>query len=95
MSAHQLRALVIVGVLCALDGFDVFSITFAAPAIVRDYGIAKDALGFVFAAGLIGMAIGSLLLSPLADLYGRRRVVVGSLVLMTGGTVWTALAATF
>lgn len=92
MTGFQKRALAVCALLCALDGIDVFSITFAAPAIARDYHIAKDALGFVFAAGLIGMALGSLLLSPLADLYGRRSVVIGSLLLMIGGTVWTALA---
>lgn len=94
MTGFQLRALIIVGVLNLLDGFDVFSITFAAPAIVREYHIAKDALGFVFAAGLIGMALGSLILSPLADLYGRRSVVIGALVAMIAGTVWTAASTT-
>ncbi len=92
MTGFQQRALAVCAMLCALDGFDVFSITFAAPTIAREFHIAKDALGFVFAAGLIGMALGSLFLSPLADLYGRRSVVIGSLILMIGGTVWTALA---
>lgn len=94
MTGFQLRALVIVAVLNLLDGFDVFSITFAAPAIVREYHIAKDALGFVFAAGLIGMALGSLILSPLADVYGRRRVVLGALLAMIVGTGWTAVTTT-
>ena len=93
MTGFQKRALAVCAVLCALDGFDVFSITFAAPSIAHEYHIAKDALGFVFAAGLIGMALGSLFLSPLADLYDRRSVVIGSLVLMIAGTVWTAIAA--
>ena len=92
MTGFQMRALAIIVVLCALDGFDVFSITFAAPGIAREFHLAKDALGFVFAAGLVGMALGSLLLSPLADLYGRRRVAIGALMLMIGGTAWTAVA---
>ncbi len=92
MTGFQKRALTVCALLNVLDGFDVFSITFAAPAIARELHIAKDALGFVFAAGLIGMALGSLLLSPLADLYGRRSVVLGALLLMIVGTVWTAVA---
>ncbi len=92
MTGFQARAVAACAVLCTLDGVDVFSITFAAPAIARELHVAKDALGYVFAAGLIGMALGSLLLSPLADLYGRRRLVIGALVLMIVGTAWTALA---
>lgn len=92
MSAFQLRAVAIIVILCALDGFDVFAITFAAPAIEREMGIGKGQLGIVFSAGLIGMAIGSFLLSPLADTYGRRTMVIFSLLLMMIGTLWTALA---
>lgn len=92
MSAFQIGAVAIIVVLCALDGFDVFAITFAAPTIEREMGIGKGQLGLVFSAGLIGMAVGSFLLSPLADAYGRRTMVIASLVLMMLGTLWTALA---
>lgn len=92
MRRFQIMALVVVILLCALDGFDVFAITFAAPAIEREFAIGKAALGIVFSSGLIGMALGSLLLAPAADIYGRRRLVLVSLSLMVVGTVWTATA---
>ena len=67
MSGFQTRAVATTIALCALDGFDVFAITFAAPALLGDWGIGKAELGLALSAGLLGMALGSLLLSPLAD----------------------------
>ncbi len=92
MSAFQIWAVAATVALCALDGFDVFAITFVAPALAREWGVGKAALGAVFSAGLVGMAMGSLFLAPLADTYGRRRLVIASLALMVAGTIWSALS---
>lgn len=66
-----------------LDGFDIVVISFTAPAISADWDIAADQLGLVFSAGVLGMTLGAMFLSSLADLYGRRRVV--SLMLLLAG----------
>ena len=92
MSRFQIVAIAVTLLLCTLDGFDVLAITFAAPAILREWGINKAQLGSALAAGLLGMALGSLFISPLADMVGRRRVVFAALVLMISGTLWTALS---
>ena len=92
MSRFQIIAVIVTLALCALDGFDVLAITFAAPAILTEWGIDKAQLGYALSAGLLGMALGSLLISPLADLLGRRRIVFISLALMISGTLWTALS---
>ena len=91
MSAFQWLAVATTVALCALDGFDVFAITFAAPALLTDWGINKAEVGIALSAGLVGMALGSLLLSPLADLFGRRRMIFVALAVMIVGTTWTAL----
>lgn len=91
---HRVQKLSILALtaMCALDGLDLFAITFAAPVIGREMAIGKAAIGLVLAAALAGMALGSLFLSPLADIYGRRRPLLFSLLMMIGGTLWTALA---
>ena len=91
MSAFQTRAVATTVALCALDGFDVFAVTFAAPALLKDWGIDKAQLGLALSAGLLGMALGSLLLSPLADTFGRRRMLFVALAIMIAGTAWTAV----
>ncbi|MDP9013299.1 MAG: MFS transporter [Pseudomonadota bacterium] len=65
------------GALCMImDGFDAQVIGFVAPAIVEDWKISPSALGPVFSIGLLGMVIGSLAISPLADRHGRRPVLI-------------------
>lgn len=69
-------------VLCLLclvmDGFDVQVIGFVAPAIIADWGIDKAQLTPVFTAGLLGMLVGSLAFSWLADRIGRRPILIGA-----------------
>lgn len=90
MSRFQVTAIAVIAALCGLDGFDVLAMTFAAPALLAEWGIDKAQLGYALSAGLLGMALGSLLLSPWADILGRRRMLFISLALMIGGTLWTA-----
>lgn len=92
MSRYQSLALAVTVALCALDGFDVLAITFAAPGIVAAWGLSKAALGIAFSMGLLGMAVGSLAVSPIADIVGRRKVVLGSLIIMGAATFLTATA---
>ncbi len=92
MRRGQLWVLAIAMLLSALDGFDVLSMAFIAPAIGRDWHIGKDAIGLLLASGLAGMAIGAFGLSPVGDVYGRKPVILGALVLMTLGSVLSAAA---
>jgi len=74
----------------ALDGFDVLSISFAAPGIAADWGVDRAALGIVLSMELVGMAIGSLTLGGFADRIGRRSTILACLVLMTAGMLGAA-----
>lgn len=85
MTRAQGLAILISLLLNALDGFDVLSISFAAPGIAREWGIDRAALGIVLSMELLGMAVGSIAIGALADRFGRRRVVLTCLTLMTLG----------
>jgi benzoate transport len=87
MSVIQIAAVVITIGLNALDGFDVLAISFASPGIAREWGIDRAALGIVLSMELIGMGLGSMLLGGVADRIGRRRTLLGCLVVMTLGMV--------
>ena len=93
MGAVQITAVVMCVMLNALDGFDVLSISFASPGIASEWGIARGALGVVLSMELIGMAVGSLVIGPFADRYGRRPMILLCLVLMTIGMYLAAIAA--
>jgi benzoate transport len=92
MSRLQIAVVAITVGLNALDGFDVLSISFASPGIARDWGIDRAALGFVLSMELIGMGLGSILLGGVADRIGRRRTLLGCLVVMTLGMIMATRA---
>ncbi|HEX7813655.1 MFS transporter [Dyella sp.] len=65
---------------CA-DGFDLAAMSYAAPEIIRAWGIKAQAMGPVFNAGLVGMAVGGPLLGYIGDHYGRRvAILISTLV---------------
>ncbi|MFI8581622.1 MFS transporter [Ectopseudomonas khazarica] len=80
LSRSQLVILMMVGLTVVMDGFDVQSMGYVAPAIIADWGVSKAELGPVFGAGLFGMLVGSLTLSVLADKIGRRPVLIWATV---------------
>lgn len=65
-----------------LDGMDVLILSYIAPALSADWHVTPDRLGVLFSAGLAGMACGGLWLAPMADRFGRRRLILVALVLM-------------
>lgn len=74
----------------ALDGLDVAIIGFIAPQLKSDWGLDAQSLGPVLSAALIGLALGALIAGPLADRYGRKAVLLCS-VLLFG--LWTLVSA--
>jgi len=87
MSTLQIIVVFITVLLNAIDGFDVLSISFAAPGIAREWNTTPAALGVVMSMELIGMAVGSFFLGGIADKFGRRPTLLGCLIAMTGGMV--------
>lgn len=59
-----------------LDGFDMLVIALTAPAIAADWGLPAARLGPLFAAGIVGMIGGSVLIAPLGDRWGRVRLLM-------------------
>src|SRR4051812_41909790 len=66
--------------LCAsvvfMDGFDAQAIGYVAPSLNQAWHLAPGSLGPVFGAGLFGIMLGALVGGPLADYFGRKRVIV-------------------
>jgi AAHS family 4-hydroxybenzoate transporter-like MFS transporter len=82
--------------LCAatmfVEGYDAQLMGFVVPGIARDWGVAPASLTPAIAAGLLGMTIGAFFIAPLADTYGRRRLVLYSVLAFAILTIATAFA---
>jgi AAHS family 4-hydroxybenzoate transporter-like MFS transporter len=94
LGAFQRMTMVLVGLAIVMDGFDVQAMGLVAPAIVRDWGVARTALGPVFAASLVGMVFGSLVISTAADRLGRRPTLIAATTFFALAMLGTALCQT-
>jgi len=83
---------ILCGLCLIMDGFDVQAIGYVAPAIKQEWHVPDPVLGRVLTAALVGILVGSLLLSMLADKIGRRPVLIGSCLFFAVTTVLTARA---
>jgi AAHS family 4-hydroxybenzoate transporter-like MFS transporter len=80
-SAFQWLVFALCFCIVLLDGFDTAAIGYIAPSLLREWGVAKPALGPVLSAALFGLAAGALATGPLADRYGRKRVLLGAVLI--------------
>ena len=92
MGPLQYRAFVLAGLAILMDGYDTQAAAYVAPIISKEWALPTGAFGPVFAAGLIGSALGSLALAPLADRTGRKRVMVVSTIAIGLFTILCASA---
>jgi benzoate transport len=95
MSAHQITAIVVCVGLNMLDGFDVLVMSFTAAGISADWRLSGAQLGMLFSAGLVGMAAGSLFLAPRADRFGRRTIVMTSVLIVSVGMLLSGMARSY
>ncbi|MEO6662831.1 MAG: MFS transporter, partial [Rubrivivax sp.] len=72
----QLRVVALCGAIALLDGYDTLVVGFAAPSLAAHLGISRGDLGPVFGIGLLGAAIGGLVLGPIADRIGRKPMLI-------------------
>src|SRR3979409_1204476 len=90
VGGFQLKLLLTCAAVLFLDGFDTQAIGYVAPALAKEWGLSKGALGPVFSAGLFGLMIGALAFGPLADRIGRKKIIVLSTLAFGIGALITA-----
>lgn len=86
--------LAICGIAMFIDGLDVFVVGKIAPQIAAGLGEHPSSMGFVFLLQQIGLAVGAFVATPLADRFGRKRMLIISSLIFGILTLATVFAAT-
>ena len=90
MSFAQWEVVLLCTAINMLDGYDVLVMSFAAAPVAADWQLDPASLGLLLSAGLVGMALGSIVLGSLADALGRKRLVHICLITVTIGMIVSA-----
>lgn len=90
MGRFQIIVVAVCLLLVMIDGFDIAVMSLTAPHVRADWAISQSLIGYLLSASLLGMAIGSFSLSPLADRFGRRRLLLTGVSIAFVGTTLSA-----
>lgn len=75
-----------------LDGFDLLAASLVAPVLSREWSLSQESVGLLLSSSALGSAAGAFLLSPVADLLGRRTAILINLCLMSVGMLVSSQA---
>jgi len=75
-----------------LDGFDIIAMAVVAGEVSREMMLPPDRIGWIFSFALAGMMAGAMLLAPVSDIVGRRKVIVVSIIVVGVSILLTASA---
>ncbi|GAB16060.1 putative vanillate transporter [Arthrobacter globiformis NBRC 12137] len=92
MTGLQFRVVLICCFLAVLEGYEIIVMAFVAPTLATEWSLNSAAVGLLFSAGLLGMAIGATFLGGLADRIGRRNHILGCLLFGSLGMALTGMA---
>lgn len=95
MTAFQVIIVLICFILNMNDGIDVAVVSYTASEVMAEWGLTNALQGYIFSVGLIGMTLGCLLIAPLADKFGRRKLFIISILLDTTGMLLSYLVTDY
>lgn len=78
-----------------VEGFDIQAMGVAAPALGPELKLSREVLGQALSASNIGLVIGAIAGGWLADVFGRKPVLIGAVVMFGVFTLMTMQASSF
>lgn len=83
-------------VLCTLvqicDGYDINSVAWAVPSLIHEWGLPPPAFTEAFLWSSVGILTGALSSGPIGDRFGRRPLLLGSLLIFGVASLVSAIA---
>src|ERR1700675_3117388 len=78
LSSFQIKLIIWSLFIVFIDGYDIGAVAFAAPSLIKEWGISPRDLGPVLSASLVGILFGSAIFGFVGDRYGRRAALIGA-----------------
>jgi AAHS family 4-hydroxybenzoate transporter-like MFS transporter len=88
----QIRVALLCGLVQVCDGYDLNAIAWAAPSLIKGWGIAPPAFTVAFLWSSIGIMVGALSAGPLGDRFGRKPVIIAALTIFGAASLLSAFA---
>ncbi len=79
-------------IIILFDGYDIVVYGTAVPVLIEEWGLSSVEAGAMGSAGLFGMLFGAVLLGMIADRFGKKKVVILSILLFSVFTFLCGLA---
>ena len=92
MRRLQITIIALCILLTMIDGYEVLVMALVAPHLAKAWTLGPVQVGYLLSAGVFGMAVGAALVSPLADVIGRRRHIIVCLALIALGMGLSSIA---
>jgi MFS transporter, AAHS family, 4-hydroxybenzoate transporter len=74
--AYRILIFALCTLVMAVDGYDVFVVGYLVPALAQDFGVPLSAVTSIFVFQTIGLGLGAYAVSPFADRFGRRDIIL-------------------
>lgn len=91
LGTYQKLIVLLIVLVFIMDGVANTVLPVAIPSLMKEWGLSRDPFRFVVGAGLMGVAMGAVLGGYLCDKVGRRRALIGCVVLFGGMTALSSL----
>ena len=92
LTRFQIGVIICCALVNLFDGADTQSIGVAAPFIADELGIEIANFKWIFSSALVGATLGAATFGPLADRFGRKRLLIIATILIGIFTILTAFA---
>ncbi len=88
----QVAVALLLCTLMALEGYDMQTLSLAAPAILQEWGVSRAEFGWVLSAHLFGYMAGAVVLTFFGDRLGRKNIILAGAVIFSLFTFATGFA---
>ena len=86
----QLRVAALCTLVQICDGYDVNSVAWAVPSLIRDWHLPPSTFTMAFLWSSIGIMVGALSAGPIGDQFGRRPLLLASVMIFGTASLLSA-----